>query len=57
MENENNLSFCVPDDIEIGGNMKSYMNDNLKCPVCASELELEVAFDGCGRVFPIGRVK
>lgn len=58
------------------------MNDNLKCPVCGSELELEVSFDGCdwnskegegsgfdnqialccpkmgcGRVFPIGRVK
>jgi hypothetical protein len=58
------------------------MNDNLKCPVCGSELELEVPFDGCdwnsregegsrfdyqialccpkmgcGRVFPIGRIK
>lgn len=58
------------------------MNDNLKCPVCGTELEFEFSFDGCdwdskagegsgfdnqislccpkmgcGRVFPIVRVK
>lgn len=58
------------------------MNDNLKCPICGTELELKVSFDGCdweskegegsgfnhmvslccpmsgcGRVFPIGRIR
>lgn len=23
------------------------MNDNLKCPVCGSELRLDVSYDGC----------